>query len=96
VSEQKEKDLFPQNARLAQLSDSLLRQPERAGIPGSPGNSCGAQELIRETSRHALYRRFDALAKEYAQQAGPFPALLKQAALVTLRPGVPGSPRKEH
>ena len=92
MSQQKEKDLFPQNARLAQLSDSLYGSPSEL-------ESREARELLRragidpEDVKARLYRRFDALAKEYAAAGRPVPALLKQA-LSDLRPGVPGSPKE--
>lgn len=92
MSEQKEKDLLPQNARLAQLSDSLYGSPSEL-------ESREARELLRraridpEEVKACLYRRFDALAKEYAAAGRPVPALLKQA-LSDLRPGVSGSPKE--
>jgi hypothetical protein len=92
MSEQKEKDLFPQNARLAQLSDSLYGSPSQL-------DAGEARELLRragidpEDVKARLYRKFDALAKEYAAAGRPVPALLKQA-LSDLRPGVPGSPKE--
>lgn len=92
MSEQKEKDLFPQNAQLAQLSDSLYGSPSQL-------DAGEARELLRrggidpEDVKARLYRKFDALAKEYAAAGRPVPALLKQA-LSDLRPGVPGSPKE--
>jgi len=92
MSEQKEKDLFPQNARLGQLSDSLYGSPSQL-------DAGEARELLRragidpEDVKARLYRKFDALAKEYAAAGRPVPALLKQA-LSDLRPGVPGSPKE--
>jgi hypothetical protein len=92
MSGQKEKDLFPQNARLAQLSDSLYGSPSQLDAEE-------ARELLwragidPEDVKARLYRKFDALAKEYAAAGRPVPALLKQA-LSDLRPGVPSSPKE--
>src|SRR5258707_15269192 len=78
MGEQKEEDLFPQNARLAQLSDSLYGSPSQL-------DAGEARELLRragidpEDVKARLYRKFDALAKEYAAAGRPVPALLKQA-----------------
>src|SRR5258708_27989397 len=92
MSEQKEKDLFPQNARLAQLSDSLYGSPSQL-------DAGEARELLRragmdpEDVKAPLYRRFDALAKEYAAAGRPVPALLKQA-LSNFRPWRPAFPKE--
>ena len=79
MSEQKERDLFPQKARLAQLSDSLYGSPSELVARGN-------RELLRragidpEDVKARLYRKFDALAKQYAAAGRPVPVLLKTGA----------------
>ena len=91
MSEQKEKDLFPQKARSAQLSDSLY---------GSPSERVAreARELLRragidpEDVKARLYRKFDAQTVRGSRPAVPGRSL--KQALSDLRPGAPGSPKE--
>jgi len=65
VCEQKEKDLFPQNARLAQLSDSLYGSPSGLESREARG-TLAARRIDPGDVKARLYRRLDAQQKSYA------------------------------
>jgi len=83
MSEQKER-IFFRKTRGWLNCPTACTAAERAGCPGSPGTLRRAG-IDPEDVKARLYRRFDALAKEYAAAGRPVPALLKQA-LSDLRP----------